>query len=177
MEHVRIRHHFLSLFFEQNSWIFLYFELHIMTFYFKYLFMYFDCTVLIVACEIFSCGMWNLVPRPRIKPKVPLHWERGLLATGPPGMSLCCFILAVEFPGPVCGSLWGHSSRFLSCRGWEQSTISSAGQGDVDVRSCGSNKVFQSVSDGNWLKRKLKKRKSEIGHWNTLDWTTLSWFF
>ena len=29
-----------------------------------------------------SCGMWDLVPWPRIKPG---HWEPGVLATGPPG--------------------------------------------------------------------------------------------
>ena len=32
-----------------------------------------------------SCGMWDLVPWPRIDP-VPVHWEHRVLATGPPKM-------------------------------------------------------------------------------------------
>ena len=46
-----------------------------------------------VACGVFSCdmhtlscGMWDLVPWPGIKLE-PLHWELGVLATGPPGES------------------------------------------------------------------------------------------
>ena len=45
---------------------------------------------LVVACEIFSCsmgtlscGIWNLVH----SLLGPLHWEHGVLATGPPGNS------------------------------------------------------------------------------------------
>ena len=38
-----------------------------------------------------TCGI--LVPRPGIEP-VPLHWEHGVLATGPPGKSCdMCFNL------------------------------------------------------------------------------------
>ena len=33
-----------------------------------------------------SCGIWNLVPWPGIKPGL-LHWEYGVLATGPLGKS------------------------------------------------------------------------------------------
>ena len=33
-----------------------------------------------------SCGMWDLVPWPRIRP-TPLLWECRVLATGPPGNS------------------------------------------------------------------------------------------
>ena len=50
--------------------------------------------VFVVACRFFSCGMctlscgtWHLVTRPGIKAG-PLHWECGVLATGPPGKSL-----------------------------------------------------------------------------------------
>ena len=41
-----------------------------------------------LSCSMWtlSCGMWDLVPCPGIKPG-PLHWECGLLATGPPGKS------------------------------------------------------------------------------------------
>ena len=49
--------------------------------------------VLVVACGIFSCGMWDLVPRPRIEPEPP---PLGVLAIGPPGKSLAsalCFFL------------------------------------------------------------------------------------
>ena len=41
--------------------------------------------VLVVARGIFSCGMWDLVPRPRIEPEPP---ALGILAIGPPGKSL-----------------------------------------------------------------------------------------
>ena len=27
------------------------------------------CQVLVVACRLFSCGMWDLVPQPRIEPR------------------------------------------------------------------------------------------------------------
>ena len=33
-----------------------------------------------------SCGLWDLVPWPRIEPG-PLHWERWILDSGPPGKS------------------------------------------------------------------------------------------
>ena len=36
---------------------------------------------------VFNCSTWDLVPRPGIEPG-PLHWERGVLATGPPVKSL-----------------------------------------------------------------------------------------
>ena len=38
-------------------------------------------------CGSFHCSMWDLVPQPGIEP-VPLHWEHGVLTTGPPGKSL-----------------------------------------------------------------------------------------
>ena len=44
------------------------------------------CWVLVAAPAIFTCGMWELVPRPGIE-SGPLHRELGLLATGPPGKS------------------------------------------------------------------------------------------
>ena len=39
-----------------------------------------------------SCSMWDLVCWPGIKPG-PLHWETGVLATGPPGKSLFMFFM------------------------------------------------------------------------------------
>ena len=40
-----------------------------------------------VAGGIFSCGMWIYFPDEETN-LGPLHWERGVLATGPPGKSL-----------------------------------------------------------------------------------------
>ena len=40
--------------------------------------------VFVAAWGICSRSMWDLVPRPETEPG-PLHWERGVLATGPPG--------------------------------------------------------------------------------------------
>ena len=42
---------------------------------------------LYLAAPGLSCGMWDLVTCPGIKPS-PLHWEHGVLATGPLGQSL-----------------------------------------------------------------------------------------
>ena len=63
---------------------------------FKKIFIYlltWQHQVLVSACRIFSCCMltlsccmWNLVPWPGIE--CLLHWEFGVLATGPPGKSL-----------------------------------------------------------------------------------------
>ena len=38
--------------------------------------------VLVAACGIFSYGMWDLVPQPRIEPGHPLQWKPRVLATG-----------------------------------------------------------------------------------------------
>ena len=38
-----------------------------------------------VACRIFSCGMWDLSSLTRDRTQAPLHWDHGVLATGPPG--------------------------------------------------------------------------------------------
>ena len=42
--------------------------------------------------QTLGCGMWDLVPWPGIKPR-PLHWEGGVLATGPPGKSRPIFFI------------------------------------------------------------------------------------
>ena len=54
-------------------------------FFFKYLFIWL-CQALVVACEIFSCGTWDLVPWPGIKPR-PYIWEHRVLAIRLPGKS------------------------------------------------------------------------------------------
>ena len=43
--------------------------------------------VLVIACRIFSCGMWDLVSPPGVEPGL-LHLESGVLAIGPRGKSL-----------------------------------------------------------------------------------------
>ena len=50
-----------------------------------------------------SCSMWDLVPDQRSK-LGPLHWEHGVLATGPPGKSLVC-VLEEESSGLEDGKL------------------------------------------------------------------------
>ena len=48
---------------------------------------------LVVACELsVAACTWDLVPRPGIEPG-PLHWERGVLTTVPPGKSLLLLFL------------------------------------------------------------------------------------
>ena len=42
-----------------------------------------------------SYSMWDLVPSPGIK-LGPLHWEHGVLAPAPPGMSLSDFFLSLH---------------------------------------------------------------------------------
>ena len=53
----------------------------------KYSFIWL-CQVLVAAHRIFffffSYGMWDLVPQPGLNPS-SLHWEHGVLATGPQG--------------------------------------------------------------------------------------------
>ena len=55
--------------------------------------------VLVMALRMFSggmwtlsCGTWDLVPWSGMEPR-PLHWEWGVLATGPPGKSPPCHFL------------------------------------------------------------------------------------
>ena len=47
------------------------------------------CRIGIFSCCVWalSCSVWDLVPWPGGEPR-PLHWECGVLATGPPGKSL-----------------------------------------------------------------------------------------
>ena len=61
-----------------------------------------ESSVCTVASGIFSwgmqtrsCSMWDLVSRQGMNPG-PLHWEGGVLATGPPEKSLEFFVVAVQ---------------------------------------------------------------------------------
>ena len=62
------------------------------------------CQVLgLMVYGIFSCHVWDLVPQDHRSNPGPLHWELGVLATGPPGKYLFQKILRVltkwEFSG------------------------------------------------------------------------------
>ena len=50
----------------------------------KHVFAYFTD----LAVPGFSCGMWDPVPYQELNPG-PLPWKGEVLATGPPGKSLC----------------------------------------------------------------------------------------
>ena len=44
----------------------------------------------------YSCGMWDLVPCQGLN-LGPLHWEYGVLATGPPGKPIFIFLITLIF--------------------------------------------------------------------------------
>ena len=79
--------------------------------------------VLAVACKLFGCSMWDLVPWPGIEPR-PLHWENGVLATGSPGKSLCHILDSIckwypmicAFPNPDPGP--GDVDMLLDSAAW-----------------------------------------------------------
>ena len=52
----------------------------------EYFFKLWHVESLDVACKLLSCSMWDLVPDQGSN-LGPLHWELGVLATGPPGKS------------------------------------------------------------------------------------------
>ena len=64
----------------------------------------------ILSAQGLSCNMWDLVPWPGVEPR-PLHWEHGVLATGPPGKSLrICIFNTV--PAVIESLIWAKSSFF-----------------------------------------------------------------
>ena len=73
-----------------------------------------------VACKIFRCGVWDLVPWPGRWDLGLLHWEHVVLATGPPGRSLnlhsflwkICSCLNCCFPVSNTSFFW-MLSRFF----------------------------------------------------------------
>ena len=60
--------------------------------------------------EIFNCGKRDLVPWLGIEPR-PQAWERGALATGPPGKSLKLPLLNSNHP-------WGSGKRIQLTKFW-----------------------------------------------------------
>ena len=70
--------------------------------------------------------MWDLVPWPGVTPS-PLHWEWGVSASGPPGMSSDCKLLSIPlaYVHLVCGhhhhqmiSVCGMPYMMLACVCW-----------------------------------------------------------
>ena len=57
----------------------------------------------LVAVRGLSCGeLWDLSSPTRDRTRAPLHWERGVLTTGPPGKSLTADILQVLVWNQYC---------------------------------------------------------------------------
>ena len=101
----------------------------------------------LVGCS--RCGMWDLVPWPRMN-LGPMCWEHGVLATGPPGKSPhCCFNL--HFPD----NIWcGTSFHILICHLYMFFGNACEGQGGL-------------VCCGSW-----GRKESDMTGW--LNWTELN---
>ena len=97
--------HFLCPFSPLGYWFFSFLSLLFLK---NILFIWLD-QVLVEGREVFdlyysmwtlSCGMWDLIDNQGSNPG-PLHWELGVLATGPPGKSSVIFFL-----GNILGTLY-----------------------------------------------------------------------
>ena len=71
--------------------------------------IYWLCWVLIVACGILSCSIWDLVPWRGIEPRLPALGH-GVLASGPPGKSQIG-----KFLSEVHGFLYFGRKAWKSC--------------------------------------------------------------
>ena len=61
------------------------------------------CSLRALSCSMWlSLWVWDLVPSLGVEPR-PLHWERGVLTTGPPGMSLRWVVWCVQECSGVTG--------------------------------------------------------------------------
>ena len=104
-----------------------------------------------------SCRMWGLVPWRGIEPG-PLHWEQGVLATGPPGKSPKFLIFKLRWNSRgvklailKCPCLWhwGHSrcctiiasAQFQNQTGW--SSPQNETSGHWAVTPCSSLSPWQ----------------------------------
>ena len=92
----------LSVGFSRQEYWSCHFLLLVYSIFKNYLFIYLAVSSLSWACRILSCGIWDLVPWPRIKPRSP-HLECRVLATRPLGKSLVflilIFILVIQAKG------------------------------------------------------------------------------
>ena len=90
--------------------------------YFFILFQFFNCIYLCISLyQILSCGMWDLVPWPVIKPRA-LHWEDRALPIGPPGKFL------VDFNWWKIAHMWKpachrHTILYINIRGSTHSSL------------------------------------------------------
>ena len=66
----------------------------------KYYLFIWLCWVLVAACRIFSCSIWDLVPWPGTELGALLPWEQEVLATGPSG-KVCRGILQKSTHKPL----------------------------------------------------------------------------
>ena len=71
--------------------------------------IYWLCWVLIAACGILSCSIWDLVPWPGIQPRLPALGH-GVLASGPPGKSQIG-----KFLSEIHGFLYFGRKAWKSC--------------------------------------------------------------
>ena len=106
------------------------------------------CTIFLIfiylAVPSFSCDMWDLVSQPGIKP-IPLHWKRGVLATGPPGKSLLVRFLKIKGNGN--NEL--QACQWRKCEKWYQKSPSSlveGREGHVFIFLCVSLRRLNSAS-------------------------------
>ena len=78
--------------------------------------------VLVAACRVFSCGVWDLVPCPGTGPG-PLCWELRVLASGPAGNAATSYLKEDDLltsgcagPSLLCGLFPGCGARgLLTC--------------------------------------------------------------
>ena len=74
---------------------------------FKYSFNQ-PCWVLAVACRVFSCSIWDLVPCPGIE-RGPLCWELRVLASGPAGNAATSYLKKDHL------FIFGYAGSLLLC--------------------------------------------------------------
>ena len=86
------------------------------------------------------CGTWDLVPCQGLNPG-PLHWELGVLATGPPGKSHRCLNFGEQHYSRVghgyCYSWYLNCLPYLACLSGTKLPPSDLGKADRHSRGPG----------------------------------------
>ena len=92
--------------------------------------------LLTMACELLSCGLWDLVPWPGIEPG-PLHWECGILATGLPGKSHLYefYERSISLVPHECGRQWQELDGRVSQRPFAERVL----RGRASLTCCGTS--------------------------------------
>ena len=81
-----------------------------------------------------SCSMRYLVPWPGMEPR-PLHWEWGVLATGPPGKPHCpCFCSPLSLRCYWYNKASKRNKRQLDCRGRSKLSLFTDNMIDIKIR-------------------------------------------